>query len=254
MSYGINIEPLSILQPMLELYQLPRSRARFEKYLDMLQGPNKDDMVMPIGYFNPMANKAGVEQLQQLIDHKAEELISKAWDDLSISHIHHEHPSTTIGVAINLVDDVEGAWSERHPTDYKSKFEFGAHLKRQFCTPIFFTSESLDEQLIIKRIQGYLCRTVYWLEHSAPLTLGKMVDQEIFVASFVRAYQEGLSDIEAEFVDRFFKDHAGTSSSDILFNFFYGDQASSQLNYKTFGLPEKAGFRYAALRSLQEIN
>lgn len=250
----IKLKYLDVLHPMMELYALPRTPDRFKKYLDMLQGPDKGDMVMPIVYYNPMAKEAAQKQLQQLIDLIAEELIFKAWEDLGISHIQNKDSSMIIEVAINLVDDVQGAWSERYSTDYKSKFNFGAHLKRQFSIPIFFASDSLDEQIITRRIQGYLCRTVYWLEHGAPLTLGEMLDQEIYVASIAGASHEELCEKEAELVDRFFKEHVETSSSDILFNFFYGDQASSQLNYKTFGLPSKAGFRYADLRSSQQIN
>ena len=48
--------PFSIDQ-MKSLYLIPRGKKRFEKYLMMLQGEKKEEMILPISGFNPMRNE-----------------------------------------------------------------------------------------------------------------------------------------------------------------------------------------------------
>ena len=47
-------ELLPIIETMLDFYQKPRAPERFHAYLQLLQGNTKNDLVLPIGGFNPM--------------------------------------------------------------------------------------------------------------------------------------------------------------------------------------------------------
>ncbi|WP_235299376.1 hypothetical protein [Portibacter marinus] len=107
---------LKVLDQVLELYKLPGNRERFEKYLYLLQGANKNDMLLPIAGFNPMGKELALNKLKQLIALEAEELVSQCLREINLKL--KDTSDRTIQVAINLVDDVEGAWSPYAVTDY----------------------------------------------------------------------------------------------------------------------------------------
>ena len=66
---------LPILSKMKTLYQLPRTRERFEAYLFMLQGTQKTDMILPIGGYNPMGGEYILSKLNKLQNLDAEQII-----------------------------------------------------------------------------------------------------------------------------------------------------------------------------------
>ena len=175
----MKFELLKILDKILELYQLPRNKERFDKYLYLLQGTNKDEMILPIAAFNPMGKELALKKIQALIEFDAEGLVKKSLEQinskLGISQ------DRIIQVAINLIDDVEGSWSNYAVTDYKSKFEFDGLIKRNFCTPIFWTSEAASEEIIAQRINEYVHRTIYWIKKGKPETLYDCFEQEVYV-------------------------------------------------------------------------
>ena len=53
----MKFELIPILSKIEALYQMPPTRDRFDAYLLMLQGSDKEDMILPIASYNPMAKK-----------------------------------------------------------------------------------------------------------------------------------------------------------------------------------------------------
>lgn len=175
----MKFELLKVLDKILELYKLPRNKARFDKYLHLLQGANGNEMILPIAGFNPMGKNLALNKVEALLALDAETLIEKY-----LKQINSELKGScerVFKVAINLIDDVEGSWSNYAVTDYKNKFEFDALIKRNFCTPIFWTSESISEEKIIYRTKEYLHRTIYWIDKGRPERLFDCFEQEVYV-------------------------------------------------------------------------
>lgn len=232
---------LPILDKMEVLYRLPRNRSRFDTYLSMLQGEDGAGMVLPIAAYNPMAKEGALEKLCHLKNCGAEEIaaevISKINDTLDTNY------DRELSVVINLADDIGGSWSSRYTTDYTSKFSFGSILKRDFCTPYFWTSEDFSTEMIRLRVAEYLHRSMYWITHNRPITLTEHIDQEAYVSE----QSGGASNIMKQDVSahEFFLEHGESKDYGLIFNFLYGDKASQELNYKTYGMRELAGFKYA---------
>ena len=172
----------------------------------------------------------------------AEQLAGEALKKINDSF--PDNSDKTIGVVLSVSDDLGGAWSHRYETDYSSKFKIGPLVKRSFCTPQFWTSEDFHDALVVQRTREYAYRTIYWLEHAAPVTLAEHVQQELYVHKNSGFGGERLSNAEFVEVNEYFSKHRHAPDYNLIFNFFYGDEASSELGYSRYGLPQLAGIRY----------
>lgn len=232
-----------ILSKMQALYALPRSSARFKEYLQQLQGDTKDDMVLPIAGFNPMAKEVAVQKIEELQALGAEDILREVAESLNQSIPRSVHRKFQI--VLNLGDDVQGAWTNRYATDYTSKFRLNPMVKRGFCVPYFYTSESFTEEEIRRRAFAYAYRTWYWLEHGPQRTLKELLQQEVYVARSLGALREAPTITDFSEIAAFYQTAIDEDDYSVLFNFFYGDEASEALGYATFDLPAEAGFAYA---------
>jgi hypothetical protein len=225
----MNFELLPILDLMLKFYQKPRDADRFQEYLKILRGNTKDDLVMPIGGFNPMAKDHVFDKLLVLKTLDVETIIQDVLDRLN-EKMKGENKGN-FKVAFNVCDDLLGGWTNRFTTDYDSKFKINALVKRQFCTPIFWSSESYDVDLIKKRTIEYALRTSYWLEKPKPNSLREHVEQEQFVIQNSTGFKQ-IPQLE-KYKD-FYTEHSESDNYPLIFNFFYGDEASQLLGFPVF--------------------
>ena len=220
----MKFELIPILDKMEELYSLPRTRERFEAYLHMLQGPQKEDMILPIASYNPMGKENVLERIRELKELDAEGIIGR-----ELNKFNNEarlESDIAMKVVINLADDIGGAWSNFYTTDFSSKFEIQALIKRQFCTPIFWMSEAFTDELIAQRAREYVYRSLYWMKKGKPLTLEEQYEQEVYVQSKASKKNQPLDDGPFEDIEQYYTLNKGTEDYNLIFNFFYGDEAS----------------------------
>jgi hypothetical protein len=228
----IQFELLPIIDIMVNLYEQSRDVTRFQTYLKLLQGDKKGDLTLPISGFNPMAKPHLLEKLSELKDIQAETIIEKTLCDLN-QHFKTVKKSPVFKVALNVLDDGKGGWTNRFTSDYDSKFKMNALVKRQFCTPIFWSSESYSEVLVQQRTLESAFRTVYWLQNHKPITLKAHLEQEKWVAqqSALLFCRKGKPIFAKP--DLFTK-YWESDSYAVIFNFLYGDEASESLGLPIF--------------------
>ncbi|MTB52113.1 hypothetical protein [Lewinella sp. W8] len=227
-----------ILDWMADLYAQPISRDRFKAYLEKLQGSSRGDLEVPIMAYNPMARAHVAESLEALRALDAEAIVRRAVGGLALL----PEVEVEVRVVINLADDVGGGWTNRYATDYAATFRTSALVKRRFCTPHFWTSETYSPALIEERAVAAAARFAYGYAHGQPVSLRQHLEQEQYVAGVA-----GLEGGELPpAVARHAEAHQDSEDHALIFNFFYGDEASDSLGYRTFGMPAFAGFRYAA--------
>lgn len=244
-------EFLPLLEQMKGFYELPRDRQRFDTYLDMLVGPNRKDIVLPIASFNPMGKDVVLDKIDELQDLEAESLMAAVVRKINLKPFGAFVP--TITVALNLVDDIGGAWSNHSTTDYTSKFDNLGMLKRNFCLPYFWTSEEYSAEEIRRRTEEDLYRAIYGLTNGKPESLQQHLEQEVFVQEQTSVMvPDRMDESEAQEMERLLAQHGPeTTDYNTIFNFFYGDAACEVLNYPCYGVSDMAGFRYAAYLTKQ---
>ena len=231
-------EIIPVLDQMKSLYTIPKGEKRFQQYLQMLQGEEKADMILPIGGFNPMGNELVKEKLDELLKFEPEKKAQFAIEQVANLYTAFE---LKIGFAINLTDDVGGSWSHYSSADYENKFNMESLFKRGFSVAHFWTGETYDDNLIDRRISEQLLRTIYWNDHGKPNTLADHVQQEHFIQMhFKSPAPEGSPENAVTFL----KKHASSTDYNVIFNFLYGDDASEVLGYQTYGMSEISGFDF----------
>lgn len=243
----MTFELLPTIDVMIDLYEQPRTVERFQAYLKILQGNSNGDLVFPVGGFNPMAKEHLIEKLKALKNLGTEQIIAEIAKELNSKYI-SENPKRNFKIALNLLDDLHGGWTNHYTSDYSSKFEINGLISRDFCTPIFWASEDFSKELIRERVLAYAFRTRYWLTHQKPRTLKEHVEQEAFVAKSMKTKKmpqvKNLADLDG--LDHFYKLHKDSDNYHLIFNFFYGNKASKSLEFPTFGNEYNAtGFDYS---------
>lgn len=231
-----------VLQQMADLYRMPRDRKRFEKYLQMLQGDTKSDLVLPIAGYNPMGSDHVLTKIEALIDLQIENCIEKELEIIN-SSMTKTSQNQIFDVVINLSDDIGGAWTDRYASHYTNTFDFGAIARRNFCTPYFWTSElTFAMEQCRERILEAIHRTIFFVRNGSPSTLEEHVEQEIFVHQNLN---KAISSTESHReIEKFYETHKSSDDYSIIFNFFYGDEASESLGYRTYGRKPYEGFEW----------
>lgn len=239
----MKFELVPVLEKMEAIYQLPYAQ-RFERYLYLLQEGKKDELKLPISGYNPMGKPAVLEKLQNLRTLDAETLA--AAELAAINQTLSDRNEKTIQVVLNLADDLGGAWTNFYTTDFSMKFQINPLVNRNFCTPYFWTSEQYSETLIRQRARAAAFRTLYCLENGAPLTLAQHLASEVFVQSKTQATSKQFK-VDFSKIEAFYSANHLSEDYHLIFNFFYGDEASKLLGFTTYGRPTKEGFAYAKL-------
>lgn len=240
-----------ILKQMADLYDLPRGQERFQKYLFMLQGDSKGDLILPISGYNPMGKPPVQQRIKELIHLNAELIINENLNVINSKYAYVQ-PAKTYEVVINLSDDLGGAWTDRFASHYANTFDFGAIAKRNFCTPYFWTSDQpYTTGLVIRRTSEAVFRTIHFLQNGKPKTLEEHVRQEVFVTQQLSERLDEDQNLEA--IRKFYDKHKDSEDYNLIFNFFYGDEASTQLGYKVFGNPKSAGFKLASSKQIDYL-
>jgi YesN/AraC family two-component response regulator len=239
----MHFELLPIIDIVLDLYQKPRTSERFQSYLATLQGNTKGDLSIPIGGFNPMAKESTIEKLLALKALDIENMMTKTLESLN-EKIKKDNHYPTVKVAFNLSDDLHGSWTNRYTSDYDAKFNINALFKRNFCVPVFWTSETYTIDDIKQTTLEYCYRTIYWQSHPKPKTLEEHIAQEFFVAKNTKKVAKINSNFDS--LHNFFQKNKNSEDQNLIFNFLYGDEASASLGRKTLEIEMAyGGFEYA---------
>lgn len=241
----MKFELTPVLDHIRTLYTQPLTPARFKEYLTLLQGNTDADLALPIGGFNPMAKDHAISKIDELVALEAEQVMQNALELLN-SSLSEKAPAGMIQVVLNLADDLKGGWTNRFTTDFDSKFKLNALVTRRFCTPYFWTSEAYSESLIAQRTLAYGLRTAYWMIHGKPKTLKDHVAQEVYVYQHPAIEPLELAELDLNGLENTYQEMADEDDYSWLFNFFYGDEASTSLGYPCFGITEATGFHLAA--------
>lgn len=224
---------LPVIDVMISFYQLPLTPDRFQQYLKMLEGGKKGDLLFPISGFNPMAKGHVLDKLNELKTIGAEDLMEDAIKKINWKFA-SQYKGKQFNLALNLSDDLKGGWTNRFTSDYDSKFRINGLINRNFCVPVFWSSEPVTKDIVRNRATEYMLRTIYRIDHSIPLTLEDHLVQENFVANEM----ERLGNVPADRSvrnEKLYNQHKNSSEYAVIFNFFYGDAASESLSFKTFG-------------------
>jgi hypothetical protein len=236
----MKFELLPILDLLIEFYQQERSPQRFQEYLRLMMN-EEGDLDFPLPLINPMAKEHLPLQLQELRNLDAENHVISEIEN--INEQTKNEPYADFRVCLILADDWKGGWTNRFSTDYSNTFHPKGIFRRQFCTPLLWTSEPKSTTLIKQRTAETLWRTIYQLQHSWPTTLADHLKQEAFVRLKLDIHHDAHEDLDL--VQEVYDEFKMSEKPSIIIPFLYGDQAAESLGHPPMGAFDYMGFRLA---------
>ena len=216
---------IPVLSIMSEIYACKKA-DRFPLYLHHLQGAAGSDLVLPISGYNPMAEIEVADVVNSLIEAEIENRL--AAEILQLQQ--RVQLSSEIGFALNIVDDLGGAWSHKSVVDFKDKFQNQALLARSFAIVSVYTSEVITLPLIIERLSASYYRCRFQLDHGFPTKLIDHVKQETYVREQLSPSNE-LRHSWKQKDKNLISLYGQSVDYNLIFNYWYGNKVCDELGY-----------------------
>lgn len=229
----MRLELLPALGTLRDLYAMPRDMARFREYVARLTG-GTGDVVLPLTAANPMGREHVAAHVQALIDRGAE---ARAAQWLREAEARLVRVPATLRVALLVVDDVAGGWTDRGLTDAQHRFECAREAKRGFATAYAWTSEPPDLDALRIETLASVYRAAYVLRHGEARTLREAMRQEGLALAFA-----GARLTEPRAARAVLDAHLDDPRFATLFAGMYGDPFAERAGHKPLGVPGFAGF------------
>ncbi len=253
----MDITLVPTLDVLRELYSRPRDFERFQWYLQQVTGTNgagKTDIVLPIANVNPMGKEHCLRAVEALIELGAEHAIVAAMVDFGLE----AYLDSDANVALNLIDDLEGGWTNRYLVEAGLRFSSPdaerANRRRRFVIVPCWTSVTYTRDVIYQETLAALYRLAWRDNHGLPKTLDALLQQEGNAMRFaaVRPAIDGpyllapsLTDADLACATAVIQDHLDATDFPTHFAAFFGDEAAAATGYPRLGLPHRAGFAVA---------
>jgi hypothetical protein len=222
--------PLLALQH--SLYLVPAGQVRFEAYIAQVQA----GAILPLSRMNPMGKPHCLALLDEYL----------ALDtDAKIAQIVAGNLPTQEGrVALVLIDDAKGGWTNRWCVEYDLCFK---PVATDWLTVPLWTSELADLHAVETNTKQAIYRTHFQKQHGIAQTLREHLRQERYAIEQSGALnsslsaEEGEESEEGEYTRDVLSPLLENSDRPTLFAALYGDEAAVSLGYKPLGLSQRAG-------------
>lgn len=220
---AMNVSWLPTLQPLAQLYAVPRGQARFKRYLAWMQG-GTDDVVLPVAHVNPMAGPSVAKAVGAWLDSGADDHAT------GVAAAAAAELPTGDWRAGFCVCDESGGWTDRATTDAAIRFEDKGALRRRLLAVPLWAGEQASRQLATWRVRGALYRAAHQQVHGLPRRLDDRILQEARAAAFAGAPERGQAR-DAEVV----RAHLDADDAATNLAVLYGDGAARRLGYPPRG-------------------
>ncbi len=231
-----------LLRVQRDLYRLPRGPGRFKAYLDTMTGPEHNSLDVPLTGMNPMAKDHVPARLEEYLALEADTVAAQALAEAA------EDVADVAGdyrLALVLVDDVLGGWTNRWTTEFTHRFADAALTKRGWLVGMLFVSEPAELRKVGEAVRTSVHRAAYIARHGRPGNLREMLAQE--GAAMARADCRGPL-LEAEdlaYTRAIIAPLADAVDQPTIMACLFGDTGARELGYREQGLSERAGLALA---------
>lgn len=240
------LEYVPLLQVQRDLYTIPRGGTRFRAYLRTMIDPHTRDLRLPLVNMNPM----GKEHVPRLID----ELLSLDADAVARQAVERAADvqgavAGSFRVALVVVDDAGGGWTNRHTNDYTNRFDTRPLRSRGWLTATVWTADPPSRARVREETATVVHRAAYLLAHGEALSLGEMLAQEGYAMARAGCRQPALDADELEYTRQVLQPLLARRDRPTVMACLYGDRAARSLGYPPQGLGDHAGLALALHRA-----
>ena len=169
------LEYVPLLQVQRDLYTIPRGGTRFRAYLRTMIDPHTRDLRLPLVNMNPMGKDHVPQLIDELLSLDADGVARQAMEQAAAAQ---RAVAGSFRVALVVVDDVGGGWTNRYTNDYANRFATRPLRSRGWLTATAWTGDSPSRARVREEVAAVVHRTAYLLAHGEALSLGDMLAQE----------------------------------------------------------------------------
>ncbi len=237
----MKLDFVSLLPIQRELYAIPRGRERFQAYLRTMIDAESGDLRLPLSGMNPMGKSHVPALLDAWLALDAERVAAQALREVATETA--ETPGE-YKVALVVVDDMQGGWTNRYTAEFDHCFAEQALWKRGWLIGILWTNEPPDIAAVKAEVRAVVHRAAHVAQHGPARTLRQMLTQE----SAVRARAGGSPALSIEEQAHTHDVIAPLLEADdrpTVLSVLFGDSAANALGYTPLGLGDRAGLTWA---------
>ena len=245
------LEYVPLLQVQRDLYSIPRGGSRFRAYLHTMIDPHTRDLRLPLVTMNPMGKEHVARLIDELLRMDAEAVARQAVERAA----HVERAVTgSFRVALVVVDDVGGGWTNRHTNDYTNRFGTRPLLSRGWLTATVWTADPPSRARVREEAATVVHRAAYLLAHGEAQSLGEMLAQEGYAMARAGCRQPALDGAELAYTRQVLQPLLARRDRPTVMACLYGDRAAQSLGYAPQGLGDWAGLALALHQARAEAH
>jgi len=248
----MNLQYVSLLQIQRELQGLPRNMDRFRQYLRTMIGPDGNTLELPpLGIMNPM----GKEHVTALLDaYLAIDADGIAKKTLAEASTEVANDPGDFKVALVVVDDLKGGWTNRYDYEFTLRFGQGPRtregsrpkwLKEDWITAVLWSSEPASENAVREAVLSTVYRTAYVLHNGPARNLRDMLTQEGHVMTAAGCNGPVLDEEDIAYTRKVLIPFLDAGDKRTCMECLFGDAPGRTLGFTPRGLSPWAGLALA---------
>ncbi len=252
----MNIEYISTLPVLRELYEKPRDINRFNWYVEQMTGVNeagKRDIVMPIAAANPMGREHCLAAVNALLAFDADGVATAAAQEAERRLAQVEQRAR---VYISVIDDLKGGWTNHCFVEAKERLgdkeNFRANQSRHLVGVFCWVSETYTAERVRMETLAAVYRYAQMQVHGVPVTLRQMMQLDGRARVFAGVTEPELAADDLAYTREVIAPFLDATEVPITFACLFGDEAARSCGYEPMGLSPYAGFALALAEALRE--
>ena len=236
------LEYVPLLRVQRDLYQVERGPERFAAYLRTMIDPETEDLRLPLAEMNPMAHEHVPRLIDELLRLDADGAACRATGRTAERYRDTEG---SFRVALVVVDDVGGGWTNRYTNDYTHRFAGGPLRSRGWITAPAWTGDAPAAERLGAETAAAIHRTAYVLRHGEAATLADMLAQEAYAMAMAGCREPHCDAEELAYNREVMRPYLLHRDRPTIMACLYGDGPAKSLGYRPLGLSAYAGLALA---------
>lgn len=245
----MKLEYVPLLRVQRELQGIPRGMRRFRQYLRTILNPDGPTVELPpLGIMNPMGKEHVTALLDALLALDADRIAARAVAEASVALANEPGD---FQVALVIVDDLMGGWTNRYATEFSLRFPRGQSgsrprwLKHAWITAALWSSEAASERAVREAVLTAVYRMAYWQQHGLVHTLRDMLAQEGQVMARAGCTEPVLDEEDIAYTREVLAPSLDADDMRTAIECLFGDEAGRTLGFTPRGLSPWAGLALA---------
>ncbi|MFO0893124.1 MAG: hypothetical protein U0790_28800 [Isosphaeraceae bacterium] len=240
-----------LLRTLRELYEIPRGRARFRRYLDVIWNRGgADGERIPLIAANPMAGKHVTALLDDLLAIDADGIAAHATAE--VARQLSDFPAEC-KVGLVIADDLMGGWTNRYACEFSIRFGAGLPIgpdqpkwsRFPWLTGVLWSSEGASERAVREAILTAAHRAAYAYRHGRAHSLAERLAQEGRVLMASGCTGPMLDDDDIDYTRKVIAPDLEADDLRTTVECLFGDVAARSLGFTPRGLSAGAGLALA---------